>query len=110
MPAPRAISSMETSCSDFVSSRRSNASRIARSRSSPLIFGAGISGIGAAFHLQDKCPDRSYAILEMRESMGGTWDLFRYPGIRSDSDMFTLGFPFRAWPHAKAIADGASIR
>src|SRR5919199_1504599 len=109
MPAPRAISSMETSCSDFVSSRRSNASRIARSRSSPLIVGAGISGIGAAFHLQDKCPDRSYAILEMRESMGGTWDLFRYPGIRSDSDMLTLGYTFRPWAENQTLADGPSI-
>src|SRR4029079_2970209 len=74
-----------------------------------LIVGAGISGIGAAFHVQDKCPDRSYAILEMRDSMGGTWDLFRYPGIRSDSDMHTLGYRFRPWTEAKAIADGPSI-
>ena len=73
-----------------------------------LIVGAGISGIGAAFHLQDKT-DKSYAILEARDSMGGTWDLFRYPGIRSDSDMHTLGFRFRPWAKDDSIADGASI-
>ena len=74
-----------------------------------LIIGAGLSGIGAGHHLQTDCPDRSYAILEARESMGGTWDLFRYPGIRSDSDMYTLGYSFRPWEDAKAIADGPSI-
>jgi len=74
-----------------------------------VIVGAGLSGIGAARHLQDKCPDRSYVILEGRESMGGTWDLFRYPGIRSDSDMYTLGYNFRPWKEGKAIADGPSI-
>ena len=75
-----------------------------------LIVGAGLSGIGAAAHLQDECPDRSFAILEARGAIGGTWDLFRYPGIRSDSDMFTLGYRFRPWTQAKAIADGDSIR
>lgn len=74
-----------------------------------LIVGAGISGIGAAYHLQSKCPERSYAVLEGRERMGGTWDLFRYPGIRSDSDMHTLGFRFRPWKAGEAIADGPSI-
>jgi len=74
-----------------------------------LIVGAGISGIGAAVHLQAKCPDRTVAILERRESIGGTWDLFRYPGIRSDSDMYTLGYTFRPWTSPKAIADGPSI-
>ena len=74
-----------------------------------IIVGAGLSGIGAARHLQDKCPDRSYLILEERESMGGTWDLFRYPGIRSDSDMYTLGYNFKPWKEGKAIADGPSI-
>jgi monooxygenase len=74
-----------------------------------LIVGAGLSGIGAGYHLQDKCPQKSYAILEARDSIGGTWDLFRYPGVRSDSDMFTLGYRFRPWPDAKAIADGPSI-
>jgi cation diffusion facilitator CzcD-associated flavoprotein CzcO len=74
-----------------------------------VIVGAGLSGIGAAWHLQDKCPDRSYLILEERESMGGTWDLFRYPGIRSDSDMYTLGYNFKPWKEGKAIADGPSI-
>lgn len=74
-----------------------------------LIIGAGLSGIGAGYHLQEKCPGRSYAILEARDSIGGTWDLFRYPGIRSDSDMHTLGYSFRPWKEAKAIADGPSI-
>lgn len=75
-----------------------------------VIVGAGISGVGMAHHLQRRCPDRSYVILEGRERMGGTWDLFRYPGIRSDSDMHTLGFSFQPWRDAKAIADGPSIR
>ncbi|WP_109806978.1 flavin-containing monooxygenase [Sphingosinithalassobacter portus] len=74
-----------------------------------LVVGAGISGIGAGYHLQDKCPDRSYAILEARDSPGGTWDLFRYPGVRSDSDMHTLGYAFHPWRGEKAIADGESI-
>src|SRR5215467_10703794 len=74
-----------------------------------LIIGAGISGIGAAHHLQERCPGKSYAILEAREEIGGTWDLFRYPGIRSDSDMHTLGYRFRPWTDAKSIADGPSI-
>ncbi len=74
-----------------------------------LIVGAGLSGIGAAHHLQQRCPGKSYAILEAREDIGGTWDLFRYPGIRSDSDMHTLGYRFRPWTEAKAIADGPSI-
>jgi cation diffusion facilitator CzcD-associated flavoprotein CzcO len=75
-----------------------------------LIVGAGISGIDGAYHLQKRCPDKSYAILEGRERIGGTWDLFRYPGIRSDSDMYTLGFPFRPWTGDKSIADGGDIR
>ena len=70
-----------------------------------LIVGAGLSGVGAGAHLRRNCPGKTYAILEMRESMGGTWDLFRYPGIRSDSDMFTLGFVFRPWTESKAIAE-----
>jgi monooxygenase len=74
-----------------------------------LIVGAGLSGVGAGYHLQTRCPERSYAILEARERIGGTWDLFRYPGIRSDSDMYTLGYSFKPWEEAKAIADGASI-
>ncbi|MEJ6722984.1 flavin-containing monooxygenase [uncultured Ilumatobacter sp.] len=74
-----------------------------------LVVGAGISGIGAGYHLQQNCPDRSYAILEGRSSLGGTWDLFRYPGVRSDSDMHTLGYSFRPWTDAKSIADGPSI-
>ncbi|HMG45904.1 MAG TPA: NAD(P)/FAD-dependent oxidoreductase [Allosphingosinicella sp.] len=75
-----------------------------------LIVGAGISGIDAAYHLQKRCPGKSWLILEARDAIGGTWDLFRYPGIRSDSDMYTLGFPFRPWEGEKAIADGAAIR
>ena len=74
-----------------------------------LVVGAGISGIGAGYHLQTSCPDRTYAILEARDDIGGTWDLFRYPGIRSDSDMYTLGYSFKPWTNAKAIADGRSI-
>ena len=74
-----------------------------------LIVGAGLSGIGAAYHLQTEAADRSYMILEGRDSIGGTWDLFRYPGIRSDSDMYTLGYRFRPWTDPKAIADGPSI-
>src|SRR4051812_20077440 len=74
-----------------------------------LIVGAGLSGIGAGYHLQANCPGKSYAILESRDAIGGTWGLFRYPGIRSDSDMFTLGYSFRPWKEAKAIADGPSI-
>jgi cation diffusion facilitator CzcD-associated flavoprotein CzcO len=74
-----------------------------------VVVGAGISGIGAGYHLQTKSPDRSYVILEGRQDLGGTWDLFRYPGIRSDSDMYTLGYSFRPWTDAKAIADGPSI-
>jgi monooxygenase len=75
-----------------------------------LIVGAGLSGIGAARHLQHQCPNKTYTILESRNAIGGTWDLFRYPGIRSDSDMYTLGYSFKPWTNPKAIADGASIR
>lgn len=75
-----------------------------------LIVGAGLSGIGAAFRLQERAPQKTYAILEGRERIGGTWDLFRYPGVRSDSDMYTLSFPFEPWTNDKAIADGADIR
>ncbi len=75
-----------------------------------LIVGAGLSGIGAAVHLQQRVPGKTFAILEARDAIGGTWDLFRYPGIRSDSDMYTLGYSFRPWRHAKAIADGDTIR
>ncbi len=74
-----------------------------------LIVGAGLSGVCAAYRLQQKCPARTFAILEARDCIGGTWDLFRYPGVRSDSDMFTLGYPFRPWSEHKAIADGPSI-
>jgi monooxygenase len=74
-----------------------------------VVVGAGISGIGAGYHLQTTCPDRTYAILEGRDDIGGTWDLFRYPGVRSDSDMHTLGYSFKPWTAQKAIADGPSI-
>ncbi|MEA1604983.1 flavin-containing monooxygenase [Pseudomonas spirodelae] len=75
-----------------------------------LIIGAGLSGVGAAYHLMKHCPGKRFAILEGRSALGGTWDLFRYPGIRSDSDMFTLGYNFKPWTHPQAIADGPSIR
>ena len=74
-----------------------------------LIVGAGLSGVGAGYWLQNLCPNKSYAIIEARARKGGTWDLFRYPGIRSDSDMFTLGYSFKPWTDSKAIADGPSI-
>jgi monooxygenase len=74
-----------------------------------LIVGAGLSGIGMAWHLQDRCPGKRYAILEAREASGGTWDQFRYPGIRADSDMQTMGYRFKPWTGTKALADGASI-
>ncbi len=73
------------------------------------VVGAGISGIGAGWHLRQQCPDRTFTILEARDDLGGTWDLFRYPGVRSDSDMHTLGFSFKPWVHEKRIADGPSI-
>jgi len=75
-----------------------------------LIVGAGISGIGCAYHIQKKCPDLSYSIIEARSDLGGTWDLFKYPGIRSDSDLFTFGYEFKPWKEKKAIADGRSIK
>ena len=75
-----------------------------------LIVGAGLSGIDAAYHLQKFCPGKTYVILEQRERIGGTWDLFRYPGIRSDSDMFTMGYSFRPWTHRNSISDGDAIR
>src|SRR5690348_11563168 len=74
-----------------------------------LIVGAGISGIAAAYYLQTRCPKKTYTILEGRDAIGGTWDLFRYPGVRSDSDMHTLGYSFRPWREEKAIAGGPSI-
>ena len=74
-----------------------------------VVVGAGLSGIGAGYHLQTMSPDRSYVILEGRDGLGGTWDLFKYPGVRSDSDMHTLGFSFKPWTEAKSIADGPSI-
>src|SRR3954453_6561670 len=74
-----------------------------------LIVGAGLSGVGAACRLQQRCPRKTFAIVEARGAIGGTWDLFRFPGIRSDSDMFTLSYPFRPWSGSKAIVDGESI-
>ena len=74
-----------------------------------VVVGAGLTGVSAGYHLQTMSPDRSYVILEGRESLGGTWDLFRYPGVRSDSDMHTLGYSFKPWTAAKSIADGPSI-
>lgn len=75
-----------------------------------LIVGAGLSGVGAAWHLRDKCPGKSFALLEGRQRMGGTWDLFRYPGVRSDTDMYTLGYKFKPWKSTQTIADGPLIR
>ncbi|CBL46607.1 flavin-binding family monooxygenase [gamma proteobacterium HdN1] len=75
-----------------------------------IIIGAGLSGIGAARHLQKHCPEKRYVVLESRDAIGGTWDLFRYPGVRSDSDMFTLGYEFKPWTGEKSIADGGDIR
>jgi len=74
-----------------------------------LIVGAGISGVGMAYRLQERLPELSYAIAEAREVSGGTWDLFRYPGVRSDSDMFTLSYPFKPWEGRDAIAEGGDI-
>ena len=74
-----------------------------------LIIGASLSGVGAAHDLQTRCPNQRYAILEGRANIGGTWDLFRYSGVRSDSDMYTLGYSFHPWEQPKAIADGSSI-
>ena len=74
-----------------------------------VIVGAGLSGVGAGYRLQTRCPAKRYVILEARSEIGGTWDLFRYPGVRSDSDMFTLGYPFRPWKEAGVIGDGPSI-
>jgi cation diffusion facilitator CzcD-associated flavoprotein CzcO len=75
-----------------------------------LIIGAGVSGIGMAHHLLERCPGKTYRILEAREQIGGTWDLFRYPGIRSDSDMYTFGYAFKPWVDGKVFADGPAIR
>jgi cation diffusion facilitator CzcD-associated flavoprotein CzcO len=83
--------------------------RVAPEHFDVIIVGAGLSGVGAGVHLGERCPGKSYLILEGRESMGGTWDLFRYPGVRSDSDMHTLGYRFKPWRAAKAIADGPAI-
>ena len=74
-----------------------------------IVIGAGISGIGAAYHLKTMSPDRTFQILEGRANFGGTWDLFRYPGVRSDSDMHTLGYRFKPWTADKSIADGPAI-
>ena len=74
-----------------------------------VIVGAGISGIAAGYNLKKTCPNKSFCILEGRDDIGGTWDLFKYPGIRSDSDMHTLGYRFKPWIHDKSIADGPSI-
>src|SRR5215469_12989812 len=74
-----------------------------------IIIGAGLSGIGGGYRLQTQCPGKRYVILEARTAIGGTWDLFRYPGVRSDSDMFTLGYSFKPWLEGEAIADGDKI-
>jgi len=74
-----------------------------------VVVGAGISGIGAAYNLQTRCPQKTFTILEGRSNFGGTWDLFKYPGVRSDSDMHTMGFKFKPWNSPKTIADGPAI-
>ena len=74
-----------------------------------IVIGAGISGIGAGYYLKKNCPNKSFCIIEGRENIGGTWDLFKYPGISSDSDMFTLGYAFKPWKEQKTIANGLSI-
>jgi cation diffusion facilitator CzcD-associated flavoprotein CzcO len=93
-----------------MSAERTSGGDMAGDHVDVVIVGAGLSGIGAACHLRRTCPEKSFAILESRGAIGGTWDLFRYPGIRSDSDMYTLGYTFRPWTQPKAIADGDSIR
>ena len=90
--------------------RRNLVRRMSAEYCDVLIMGAGLSGIDAAHHLQKHCPKKTYIILEQRERIGGTWDLFRYPGIRSDSDMLTMGYSFRPWTNPKAIAPGDDIR
>jgi cation diffusion facilitator CzcD-associated flavoprotein CzcO len=93
----------------MVDNRSSMPAADSREHVDVLIVGAGLSGIGAGYHLKVGCPEKTFAILEARDRIGGTWDLFRYPGIRSDSDMYTLGYPFRPWAGDQAIADGSSI-
>ena len=95
--------------SRLLAARSAMAVRVSRVALYAFVVGAGISGIGAACHLRAKCKGKTFTILEARDAIGGTWDLFRYPGIRSDSDMYTLGFPFRPWKGDKSIADGPSI-
>ena len=85
------------------------ASNMLRDHTDVLVVGAGISGIGAGYYLQKECPDRTFVILEGRPDIGGTWDLFRYPGVRSDSDMHTLGYSFKPWTGDKSIAEGPAI-
>src|SRR5918999_3932380 len=87
----------------------SSCTRMSADHVDVLIVGAGLSGIGAAYHLQDKLPGRTYALLEARDALGGTWALFRYPGIRSDSDLHTFGYAFKPWRDEQAIADGDAI-
>ena len=82
---------------------------MASERFDVIIIGAGLSGIGAARYLKTRLPQKSFAILETKPRMGGTWDLFRYPGIRSDSDMHTMGYAFKPWKHPKAISEGPAI-
>ena len=74
-----------------------------------IVIGAGISGIGAGYYLQKNCPNKTFCIIEGRENIGGTWDLFKYPGIRSDSDMYTFGYSFKTWDNPQSFADGPNI-
>jgi cation diffusion facilitator CzcD-associated flavoprotein CzcO len=113
MPEPAREQALSAELRAGVSSARSDAVALERGAEQRdfdvIIVGAGLSGIGVAYHLQRDCPRKSYVILEARGAIGGTWDLFRYPGVRSDSDMHTLGYRFRPWRGEKAIADGPSI-
>src|SRR4029079_7116720 len=110
MPGPSSTSAASRASSTTRCCSQRYLSAMAHEHVDVLIVGAGLSGVGAACHLRRNCPRKTFAILEARDAIGGTWDLFRYPGIRSDSDMFTLGYSFRPWNEGKAIADGPAIR